>query len=103
LNRELPRLEPGACHDWDIVARARAIDNAVHFVASAYTNKRSLIIDPGGRILADTRGQEGLVTADLELDRRRLEPWLSVEAFGEWKRLYPKERRPATYGQLIRR
>ena len=90
-------------YDWDIVARSRAIDNAVHFVASAYTHKRSLIIDPGGRILADTKGQEELVTADLELDRRRLEPWLSVGAFGEWKRLYPKERRPATYGQLIRR
>jgi predicted amidohydrolase len=89
--------------NWDIVARARAIDNAVHFVASAYTHKRSLIIDPGGRILGDTGGQEGLVTADLELDRRRLEPWLSVGAFGEWKRLYPKERRPSTYGPLLRR
>jgi predicted amidohydrolase len=90
-------------YDWDIVARARAIDNAVYFVASAYTHKRSLIIDPGGRILAETKGQEGLVTADLELDRRRLEPWLSVGAAGEWKRLYPKERRPATYGALLRR
>ncbi len=91
-------------YDWDIVARARAIDNAVYFVASTYTpNKRSLIIDPGGRILADTKEREGMVTADLDLERRRLEPWLSVSAAGEWKRLYPKERRPATYGQLIRR
>jgi predicted amidohydrolase len=89
---------------WDIVARARAIDNAVHFVASTYTpTKRSLIIDAGGQILADTKGQEGLITAVLELDRRRLEPWLSVATAGEWKRLYPKERRPGTYGQLIRR
>ena len=90
-------------YDWDIVARARAIDNAVYFVASAYTLKRSLIIDPGGRILADTKGEEGIVTAEVELNHRRLEPWLSVGAFGEWKRLYPKERRPATYGELTRR
>jgi predicted amidohydrolase len=90
-------------YDWDIVARARAIDNAVYFVASTYTpNRRSLIIDPGGRILGDTHGSEGLVTAEVELNHRRLEHWLSVGDYGEWKRLYPKERRPATYGDLTR-
>ena len=43
------------------------------------------------------------MTAEVELNHRRLEPWLSVGGYGEWKRLYPKERRPATYGDLTRR
>lgn len=90
------------CYDWDLVARARAIDNGVYFVASTYTpTRRSLIVDPGGQILADTKGREGIVMADIDLDQRTFERWLSVSGFGEWKNLFPKERRRETYTPLV--
>jgi predicted amidohydrolase len=90
-------------YTWDIVARTRAIDNAVHFVASSFTpTRRSLIIDPFGHILADTKGKEGIVTAEIEIGQRRLEPWLSVRSSAEWRRLFPGERRPETYQKLTK-
>ncbi len=90
----------GQEYAWDIVARARAIDNAVYLVASIYSNRRSLIINPSGRILADTGGSPGLVTAEIDLDARTVERWLSVGSYGEWKSLFPKERRSETYKGL---
>ncbi|HYK91453.1 MAG TPA: carbon-nitrogen hydrolase family protein, partial [Acidobacteriota bacterium] len=91
----------GEDYAWDIVARARAIDNAVYMVASIYSNRRSLIINPDGRILADTGRNDGLVTAEIDLNTRTFERWLSVASYGEWKSLYPKERRGETYNGLI--
>lgn len=88
-------------YNWDIVVRARAIDNSVHFVASM-DGERSLIIDPVGRILADTQDRQALVTAEINLDARHQTPWLSVGSTGEWKRMFPKERRPGTYGTLTK-
>ncbi len=87
---------------WDVIARSRAIDNGVYFVASIYSNRRSLIINPNGRILADTGGNQGLVTAQIDLDARTFERWLSVASYGEWKNLYQKERRGETYGVLLK-
>ncbi len=87
---------------WDIVARARAIDNAVYVIAAIYSNRRSLIINPNGRILADTGGSHGLVTAEIDLDARTFERWLSVGSYGEWKNLFPKERRGETYEGLVK-
>jgi len=86
---------------WDIVARARAIDNSVFLVASNYSNTRSLIIDPDGRILADTGGTSGTAMAEIDLDARTIVRWLSFHGFGEWKYLYPAERRTDTYGPLL--
>ncbi len=87
---------------WDVVARARAIDNAVYMVASIYSNRRSLIISPDGRILADTGRNDGLVTAEIDLDSRTFERWLSVGSYGEWRNLYPQERRSETYHGLVK-
>ncbi|NWG12851.1 MAG: carbon-nitrogen hydrolase family protein [Acidobacteria bacterium] len=91
----------GQGYAWDIVARARAIDNAVFLIASMYSNRRSLIINPDGRILADTGGDQGLVTAEIDLNARTFERWLSVGSYGEWKSLFPQERRSETYGGLM--
>jgi predicted amidohydrolase len=90
----------GQEYAWDIVARARAIDNAVYMIASIYSNRRSLIISPDGRILADTGRNDGLITAEIDLNARTFERWLSVGSYGEWKNLYPKERRSETYDRL---
>lgn len=91
----------GQEYAWDVVARARAIDNSVYLVASIYSNRRSLIINPSGRILADTGGNSGLVTAEIDLNARTFERWLSVGSYGEWKNLFPKERRGETYKGLM--
>ncbi len=85
---------------WDVVARARAIDNSVFLIASIYSNKRSLIIDPDGHILADTGRDEGMITAEIDLNGRTFERWLSVGSYGEWKNLFPQERRTETYRGL---
>ncbi len=91
----------GQEYAWDIVARARAIDNAVFMIASIYSNRRSLIISPDGRMLADTGRSDGLISADIDLNARTFERWLSVGSYGEWKSLYPKERRSETYNGLM--
>jgi len=91
----------GNGYAWDIVARCRAIDNAVYLIASNYSQKRSLVVDPNGQILADTKGS-GMVTAEIDLDGRTFDRWLSFPSYGEWKSLYPKERRAGTYGILLR-
>jgi predicted amidohydrolase len=86
---------------WDIVARGRAIDNSVYLVASNYSNKRSLIINPDGRILADTGGNSGIVYADVDLGARTFGRWMWFDAYGDWKTQYPAERRIETYGPLL--
>jgi predicted amidohydrolase len=85
---------------WDIVARGRAIDNSVYLVASNYSNKRSLIINPDGRILADTGGKSGIVFADVDPGARTFGRWMWFDAYGDWKTQYPAERRTETYGPL---
>jgi predicted amidohydrolase len=87
----------GNNYEWDIVARARAIDNSVFLIASMYDRNGSLIIDPDGRILPDLDKSEGLITAVIDLNTRTFERWLSVKSFGEWKNLMPRERRGETY------
>ena len=90
----------GGHYAWDVVARARAIDNAVYFVSSIW-GPRSLIIDPGGHILADSAGQSTVITARVDLDQRRFYRWLSARSAGCWNELWQVERRPRTYGSLV--
>ena len=82
---------------WDVISRARAIDNSVFLMASNYSQKRSLIIDPTGKILQDSDGAEGLFVQEIDLNATTREMWLSVGALGEWKNLFGKERRPSAY------
>jgi len=86
-------------YHWDIVARARAIDNAVYFVSSIW-GPRSLIIDPEGHILADSAGQDTVITVRVDLDEHPFCRYLSTASSGCWHELWPVERRPGTYGPL---
>ncbi|MGE5419413.1 MAG: carbon-nitrogen hydrolase family protein [Chloroflexota bacterium] len=79
----------GLRQEWDIVSRARAIDNAVFFVASMYEKGLSRIIDPNGKILSDTGHTGGLIIAPVNLGMRTFERWLSMKSFGEWRNLAP--------------
>jgi predicted amidohydrolase len=68
----------GEAH-WDVLLRARAIENGAFVLAAAQggthedgreTWGRSVIIDPWGRILAQAPGDEpGVVMADIDLDQ----------------------------------
>ena len=86
---------------YEAVARARALDNGVYYVTAICDTGRSLIVDPSGTILADTAGKQGVVFADIDLDRLFYEPWLSVRGYADFRHLWPKERRPALYGSLV--
>jgi nitrilase len=69
----------GRAH-WEILLRARAIENQCYVVAAAQggrhpggrmTHGNSMIIDPWGEILARCDKGEGVVTAELEAQRLR--------------------------------
>ncbi len=68
----------GRAH-WEILVRARAIENQVFMVAPAQagghpggrrTYGHSLIVDPWGEILAEIPEGEGVALAELDLDRQ---------------------------------
>lgn len=65
----------GQAH-WEILVRARAIENQVYVIAAAQTgihpNRRktyghSLIVNPWGEVLASLGDEEGIVVADVDL------------------------------------
>jgi predicted amidohydrolase len=66
----------GAAH-WEVLCRARAIENQCYVVAPNQTGQSphgfadygdSLIVDPWGRVLARAGDGEGVVTAEVDLD-----------------------------------
>ncbi|HLN54982.1 MAG TPA: carbon-nitrogen hydrolase family protein [Bacteroidales bacterium] len=79
----------GLRQEWDIVSRARAIDNAVFFVASMYEKGMSRIVDPNGKVLPDSGNKAGLIISPVNLGMRTFERWLSMKSFGEWRNLMP--------------
>lgn len=98
----LPLAGDGDARHWDVISRARAMDNGVYLISSATVAKSpSRIIDPSGEVLAET--MDGIATADIDLSREWRLRWLSIgPGDGEAKSLYIKERRPDTYGSLTR-
>jgi len=87
---------------YESVARSRAVDNGVFYVTSIYSNRRSLIIDPHGRILGETSGDEpALAIAELDLNACKAanQPYRIPANF---QLNHPAERRPSAYGPLAR-
>jgi deaminated glutathione amidase len=84
---------------WEVLVRARAIENEVFVVAANQVGAhpgghrsggRSMIVDPWGVVLAEAGDGEGFVTADLDLDRQQeIRAQLPVLA----------HRRPLVYGR----
>ncbi len=85
---------------WEVLVRARAIENEVFVVAANQVGAhpggyrsggRSVIVDPWGVVLTEAGDGEGFVTADLDLDRQQeIRAQLPVLA----------HRRPEVYGRL---
>jgi predicted amidohydrolase len=78
----------------ETVFRVRARDNGYYLVPSVFDGN-SLIIDPLGRILASSKGQTGLFSAEVDLTRREPLWWV-----GHWGSIGPRDRMPDTYGGL---
>ncbi len=97
-----PCAGDGVPGHYDVIWRARAMDNGVYFVASTTVGDApSRIIAPTGDVLAEANGQFAHAVAEIDLDREWRVYWLSVgPATGEAKSLYIKERRPDTYDIL---
>ncbi len=66
----------GRAH-WEILLRARAIENSAYVVAPAQTGKhgdkrktwgRSMIIDPWGNVLSDAGTEPGIATAEIDIN-----------------------------------
>jgi len=67
----------GKAH-WEILLRARAVENSAFVIAPAQTGKHgekretyghAMIIDPWGKIIADAGEEPGMATATLDLNR----------------------------------
>lgn len=90
--------------DWDLMTRARAFDNTLHLVAANRIGDditlgwfgRSKIIDPVGKVIeALDEEVEGVIHSKLDLSLTRKK---RIEYY-----TFFKDRRPDTYGELIRR
>ena len=85
---------------WEVLVRARAIENEVFVVAANQVGAhpgghrsggRSMVVDPWGVVLAEADGGEGFVAADLDLARQQeIRAQLPVLA----------HRRPDVYGRV---
>jgi deaminated glutathione amidase len=84
---------------WEILVRARAIENEVFMIAANqvgphpgghHSGGRSMIVDPWGVVLARAEDREGFVAADLDLGRQ-LEIRAQLPVLGH--------RRPRVYGR----
>jgi predicted amidohydrolase len=72
----------------DVLARARAMENHVFLVTSSYDMK-TFIVDPAGTVLAEANAGAPVAAAEINLDKKILQPWL-----GDMKARTWKERRP---------
>ena len=89
--------------DWELVTRARAMDNTLHLVSSNRVGKdiefpfygHSNIISPDGKIIASLdNDSEGLVFAELDLS---LTAVLREELY-----TFFEDRKPECYGEIVR-
>lgn len=99
---------PGAECTAASVINARAIENAVYYIAVNRVGTergfefigRSKIVDPSGRTLIESAGLgEEVITADIELEKARRKHIIRVPGQHEIDRL--ADRRPELYGLLV--
>ena len=87
---------------WDIMSRARAMDNGLYLISSNTSGGASRIVNPAGEIIAEAAGDFKLAVSDIDLNREWRTKWLSIgPGAGEGKSLFIKERRPDTYSGVL--
>jgi predicted amidohydrolase len=86
--------DEGGRVDGESTFRVRARDNGVYMIPSVYSGN-SLVIDPMGRILASSKGKQGVFWAEIDLNIRERLRWV-----GHWRSIGPRHRMPHTYEVL---
>lgn len=82
--------------DGESVFRVRARDNGVYMVPSVYDGN-SLVVDPMGRMLANSAGKEGVFWAEVDLNVRENLDWV-----GYWRSIGPRHRMIRSYEPLLK-
>ncbi|MCP4258183.1 MAG: carbon-nitrogen hydrolase family protein [Planctomycetes bacterium] len=82
--------------DGESTFRVRARDNGVYMVPSVYSGN-SLVIDPMGRILANSAGKEGVFWTQVDLNKRESLKWV-----GYWRSIGPRHRMIKSYRPLLK-
>jgi predicted amidohydrolase len=100
----MPLAGDGDPAHWNAVWPARAIDNGVYLVTSSTVgDTESRIINPKGEIIAETKDKFAYAIAEVDLNKEWRLRYLSVgNGTGEARSLYMRERRPETYGPLMK-
>ena len=100
----MPLAGDGDSAHWNAVWPARAIDNGVYLVTSSTVgDTESRIINPKGEIIAEAKDKFSHAIAEIDLNREWRLRYLSVgNGTGEARSLYMRERRPETYGPLMK-
>ncbi len=84
-------VRAGQAYAIEAVCRVQNVPSAFR---SVYDGS-SMIIDPMGRILARNGEREGVVWAEVDLNRRERLWWV-----GHWRSIGPRHRMPTTYGPI---
>jgi predicted amidohydrolase len=82
-----------------IIARSRAVDNGVFFVTAIYDGS-SMIIDPAGNVLQESKEQGRLLTATINLNYNPPWDWIGNAGRGDWKGVWRKDRRSDVFAPL---
>ena len=100
----MPLAGDGNPVHWEAVWPARALDNGVYLVASSTVGETpSKIIAPTGEVIAEVKDKFAYAISNLDLNRETRLRYLSVgNGTGEARSLYLRERRPETYGPLLK-
>ena len=86
---------------WDVISRARAIDNGLYIISSITHVGGSRVVNPAGQVVAEAAGDYNMAVADVDLGQEWRTRWLSIgPGQGEGKSLYRNERRPDIYSEL---
>lgn len=99
----------------ELQVRCRAIDNCVHIARSSYgtpddvawmpgmTAGKSCIVDFEGTVLADAGVRVGLASHTVDLDRVRVKERSFGGDVGDAQQFLRQDRRPETYGRILKR
>jgi hypothetical protein len=64
---------------------------------------RTGVLGPRGEWRFSAGFQPGLALGEIDLDEPCHRPWFSRNSHDDYRRMYPVERRPETYGRLLER
>ena len=68
----------------EVLARGRAIENHAFLITSSYDMK-TFIVDPTGAVLAEANTRQPVAMAEINLDRKIIQPWLGDMKTRTWK------------------